>query len=317
MVQAIIDEENENKRIDIAIAEVLKISRSQIKKAIVSGNVKLGDEIITNPKNKAKLNQIYEIELINEQPNFEPDQGELDLIFEDEDIIVVNKPAGLVVHPGAGNYNGTLMNRLIGRYELSNLGGEFRLGIVHRLDKPVSGVMVVAKNNKVHENLANQFHERIVKKEYVAITYGRPANPDGEIESYIARGADRKRMVIKSCGKYAKMKYQIENSSSIAHLCWQKIKKFSDINKSYISKIRCFPETGRMHQIRVQLAYLGCPIIGDDLYSNFKIDQIEEIFKERIALHSQKLSFLHPSTGAELSFSAPEPELFQILENYS
>lgn len=245
---------------------------------------------------------------------------ELDLLFEDDDIIVINKPSGLVVHPAAGHAQDTLVNALIFHTKsLSMKFGEQRPGIVHRLDKETSGVLVVAKNDRAHENLTRQFKERTIHRIYHAVTIGLPKPQKGVIQSYLARhpgdrkkyasvlGPDKKiqttKEPISDIGKWASTTYEVLTSSGGLSYCKLKL------------------ETGRTHQIRVHLSEKGCPIVGDIVYGadkkakalESKNKQVEIKKLNRFLLHATELGFAHPTTGNYLSFSKDWPDEIQDL----
>jgi len=298
----IVPAELSNQRLDQIIAKLCpQYSRSQLQKWIKSGNVLVNGKQL---KAKIKLWEDDKIEIhpeAQEQTVYEPEPIALDIVYEDEDVIVVNKPTKLVVHPAAGNWTGTLVNGLLAHDEsLKNIP---RAGIVHRLDKNTTGLMVVAKTLQAHKSLVDQLQERTVKREYLAMVHGRVIS-GSTIESYMGRHpVDRKRMAVTESGKYAITHYRIEEK--LAHH----------------TLLRVHLETGRTHQIRVHLSYKRWPIIGDPVYGgrprvpkgiSEEARQAIQGFK-RQALHATKLGFNHPATGEAVSWEVPLPDDMQEL----
>ena len=225
----------------------------------------------------------------------------LEVLYEDGDLVVVNKPPGMVVHPGAGTSGGTLVNALLAHCrDLSGIGGTLRPGIVHRIDKDTSGVLVVAKNDRAHQSLSDQFKEHTIKRVYLALVFGSPKGEKGRIESAIGRHpVDRKRMSGKSGrGKHA-----------VTH--WQVLGRFAGI-----TLVRLKLETGRTHQIRVHLSETGHPLVGDPVYggsgrlAGISDPQLKGLIRalDRQALHAKTLGFIHPTTGKYLEFDTDLPE---------
>lgn len=266
---------------------------------------------------KIKKDDWFEIDLPEATPStLQPLDIKLDILFEDKDLIVINKPAGLVVHPAAGHAHDTLVNALIGHTkDLSMKFGEDRPGIVHRLDRDTSGVLVVAKNDKAHENLAQQFKSRSVHRTYLAACIGTPARTEGVIESFLARHpVDRKR--------YSSLQDDerkvIRDKNYEPEIGKWAVTRFNVIKRlpSGISYLQLKLETGRTHQIRVHLSEMGLPIVADDLYGadkkikNIQNSQFKEIVKTfpRFALHASELGFQHPSTDENMFFKVPWPE---------
>lgn len=299
----VIDENNQNKRLDVALANLTLHSRAMIQKIFKQGKIKLNNEPILKLNQKTQLGEIYTLEKLEiSYAHITPDNGALEIIFEDENLMVINKEANLVVHPGAGNPDGTLMNRLVSYCELSDLNGNERLGIVHRLDKGVSGCMIIAKTNQAHENLAKQFFNREIQKEYIAICYGKITSSSGILEDKIERNSkNRKKMAITATGKDSVMGYKVEQI------------KYLDEKNGFLSVVRCFPKTGRMHQIRLQFASRKFPIVGDSLYHTRQNEELVAKLGPRIALHAYGISFKHPVSGEMLRFVAPEPKEFSLL----
>jgi 23S rRNA pseudouridine1911/1915/1917 synthase len=225
----------------------------------------------------------------------------LEILFEDADLVVVNKPAGMVVHPAAGNSTGTLVNALLGHcLDLSGIGGELRPGIVHRIDKDTTGLLVVAKSDRAHQSLSRQFKEHTVKRVYLALIYGSPREDRGKIDAAIGRHpVDRKKM----SGKARHSKQAVTN--------WRVLGRYKGIS---LMQLRL--ETGRTHQIRVHLSEAGFPLVGDQVYggsgrlANIQDPQLRKLIKDldRQALHAKSLGFVHPASGAYLEFDTELPE---------
>ncbi len=240
-----------------------------------------------------------EFSFFESEHSAEPENIPLEVVFEDEDLIVVNKPAGMVVHPGAGRKNGTLANALAHRCaRLSSIGGDIRPGIVHRLDKDTSGVIVAAKNDICHASLASQFSARSVRKEYLALVHGATRKNSGVFSTAIGRSpANRKKM----SGKNA-----VKTRDSVTE--WETVEKFPDW-----TFVKITPKTGRTHQIRVHFSEAGHPVAADAIYSGktakiaLSSGGLAKILK-RQALHAARITFIHPGSGEDAVFSAPLPE---------
>jgi len=284
------EKEDEGKRIDVFLAAELDYTRSYIKKLIVDGLVFVNGKTV-KPSYKVKENDEVVVNIPEaEKIDVLPENIPLDILYEDDDIIVINKPQGMVVHPAPGNYSGTLVNALLYHCKnLSGINGILRPGIVHRLDKDTSGVMVIAKNDKAHISLSNQIKERSVFKKYVAIVEGVIKDEEGKIEAPIGRHpVDRKKMAVIGDGRYALTLYKV-------------LERFKEN-----TLVEAVIKTGRTHQIRVHMAYIGHPVVGDPVYG-FK----KQKFKlEGQALHSRVLGFMHPTKGVYMEFEAPLPEYF-------
>ena len=285
-------------------------SRTQIKTLILNGNVSLDEKEIKDPSYITKENENYFINIIlKQETKHSAENIDLNIIFEDENLIVINKPPNLVMHPAPGNESGTLVNALMHytNNQLSNLDDNSRPGIVHRLDKDTSGILVVAKNNNVHINLAKQFKEHTISRRYKAIVWGTPNNQS--IEGYIERNRkNRKKMSLnnKGFGKYSKTDIKLEKTFGIASI------------------VDCHLHTGRTHQIRLHLTSKNSPIIGDKIYGKSKINQFGKdkntfnkfmILKnfERQALHAYHLGFDHPTSKKRMNFDIEIPEDFKNL----
>ena len=286
-----INEENVGTRIDALITMLEKdISRSAVQRLIEEQNIKVNGKEI---KHSYKMKKDDEIEITvpdAKEIDLKAQDIPLDVIYEDNDIIVINKPKGMVVHPANGNPDGTLVNAImkICKESLSGIGGEIRPGIVHRLDKDTSGAIIVAKNDKAHINLSEQLKNHEVKKTYLALVRGIIKENEATINMPIARSKkDRKKMDVDKDGKEAITHFKV-------------LGRFK--NKYTLLQINL--ETGRTHQIRVHLSHIGYPIIGDEVYSNGK----NEWNVKGQCLHAWKLEFLHPTTGKKISLEAEIPE---------
>ena len=249
-----------------------------------------------------------------------PNKIKLDIEYEDKDLIIINKPKGMVVHPGAGNYKNTLANGLIYKYrnQLSNINGELRPGIVHRIDKETSGLLVVAKNNLAHSKLGKQFSEHSIKRKYLCLVWGVIRPMKGQIKSLISRSKKNRQMMTVS---------DINGKMAITN--YKTIKLFNVKHIPKISLIECELETGRTHQIRVHMKYKGTSLLGDKQYGkrNIKFKNINKDFLERLndlngqALHAKSLGFIHPANGDFVNFNSKPPKAFKnllnLLENLS
>lgn len=281
-------------RLDLFLSEQLAITRSQVKRLVDSELVRVNGEAV---KAGYKLRAGDEIEVtIRPEPemNLEPEPIPLQILYEDEDLAVINKPKGLVVHPGAGNWTGTLVHALLYHLDdLSEEGGSDRPGIVHRLDKDTSGLMVVAKNNSTHAHLSELLKERLMEKHYLALVHGAMRDDEGVIDKPIGRHPkDRKKMAVVEWGREAQTIYRVEE-------------RFS---KYTLVRLRLI--TGRTHQIRVHLASLHHPIVGDPLYGL----KTGNLGADSQLLHACYLAFTHPN-GQHLEFaSSPGPEFWAIVE---
>ncbi len=292
----IITQEFVGKRIDKIISIEEDISRTTVQRLIEESKILLNGKK-TKPSYIVQLDD--EIVIFEDEPketNLKPEDIPLDIIYEDDDILVVNKQKGLVVHPGNGNPNGTLVNAVMAHCKegLSGIGGEIRPGIVHRIDKDTSGLLIIAKNDKAHINLSEQIKNHEVKKTYIALVRGRMKENQATIDMPIARSQkDRTKMAVSRNGKNA-----------VTHI--KVLQKFDEYTLLEVNI-----ETGRTHQIRVHLSQIGYPIVGDMVYSNGKnpfgvVGQM---------LHSSKLEFVHPITGEKMKLEAELPKYFEeVLE---
>ena len=277
-----------SERLDIVLmARHHDFSRSRIKGLIEAGFVKVNGEVVTKAGAKVDESDSLDVFIPPPVPAVpEPEDIPLDVLHEDEHILVLNKPPGLVVHPAPGHLTGTLVNALLAHCPaLGGIGGVSRPGIVHRLDQDTSGVMVVAKTQRAMDVLAN------IVKTYLALVHGTPSPPEGRIETLIGRSPfDRKKMaIVDRNGKVAVTNYRVAASARA------------------VSRVECVIETGRTHQIRVHMASLGCPVIGDRTYGKGALDRRLDPVPARQMLHAWKLRLWHPVKGVEMSFEAPPP----------
>ena len=288
-------------RLDKALASTTDLSRERIKSLIAQGHVQIAGKLAASPSAKIEAGTAYRITLPAPEPlETEAQAIPLDIVFEDAHLIVVNKPAGMVVHPAAGNREGTLVNALLHhcRGQLSGINGVERPGIVHRIDKDTSGLLVVAKSDAAHEGLARQFAEHSITRRYLAVCAGRPNPRDGTVEGRIGRSdRDRKQMAVlppgTTRGKHAVTHYR--TLETLAHA----------------ALIGCRLETGRTHQIRVHCQSIGHPLLGDPVYGRTPKAlkaTLASLGFARQALHAARLGFSHPISGESLDFCAELPE---------
>jgi len=293
----IISESEADQRLDSALAAVVGITRSQARRWIdadrvrvndrsgrASQSVRVGDALDVTPPDLAKS-------------MLEPEAIALDVLYEDEDLIVIDKPAGMVVHPAPGHSSGTLVHALLHHCDnLAGIGGVERPGIVHRLDRGTSGVLVAAKCDEAHRHLAKQFHEHTIDRLYRAVVRGTPSADEGRVDRAIGRHPkDRKRMSVRG------------TAPREAQTVWRVTRRFP---KSQRAALEVFPETGRTHQIRVHLASIGLPIVGDTIYGR---SRNREADLGRPALHAAVLGFVHPRSRKSMRFEAPLPADLTLL----
>jgi len=294
-------------------SQINKLSRTRLQALIRDGQVKLNNIIINNPSKKIKEEDQIKINFPPPKETLiKPNKIPLNILYDDDDIIVINKFPGVVVHPGAGNYENTIVNGLLYKYQnnLSSIGGKLRPGIVHRIDKDTSGVIVVAKNDNSHINLSQQFASHTIKRVYEALVWGSLKPQRGKIQEKISRSIKNRQLmtVRKEKGKMAITNYNT-------------LKIFQNANLPKISLIECQLETGRTHQIRVHMNFKGNPILGDKSYGKLKkkFKKIDPNIEKKInnfnrqALHAKSLGFLHPNTKKEVLFEAKRPRDFDSL----
>ena len=315
-INLIVKEKDKNLRIDVFISNNVKeISRTRIKNLILGKKLKLNNKIILDPSKKVNFND--NIKLIAPEPqksSLKAYKYKLDIIYEDDDLIVLNKPSGIVMHPGAGNFDNTIVNALVNynKNSLSNISGESRPGIVHRIDKNTSGLVVIAKNNYSHENLSLQFSRHSITRVYQLLVWGKIRPSKGKIETLITRSSKNRQMMTVS---HSRGKKAITN--------YQTIELFENKNIPTLSLLECKLETGRTHQIRVHMNYLGNSIVGDDKYKKKfkKIKDIDPLLEASIInlkrqfLHAKTIGFIHPKKNKEMIFHSILPqELESILK---
>ena len=294
-------------------SQINELSRTRLQTLIRDGQVKLNDITISDVSKKIKENDQIKINFPLPKITFiKPKKIPLEILYDDDDIIVINKSPGVVVHPGAGNYEETIVNGLLFKYQnnLSSVGGKLRPGIVHRIDKDTSGVIIVAKNDNAHIRLSEQFSNHTIKRIYEALVWGSLKPQNGKINEKISRSVKNRQLmsVRKEKGKIAITNYKT-------------LKVFQNLNLPKISLIECQLETGRTHQIRVHMNFKGNPILGDRSYgkSKKKFKKIDPNLEKKInnfnrqALHAKSLGFIHPKTKKELFFEARRPKDFDTL----
>ena len=313
-INLIVKNEDKNLRVDVFInKKENEISRTRIKNLILNKKLKLNNKVIEDPSKKISTGDF--LELIIPEPkkaSLKPYKYKLDITYEDEDLIVLNKPAGIVMHPGAGNFDNTIVNALINhdKNSLSNIGDELRPGIVHRIDKNTSGLVIIAKNNQAHEHLSIQFNKHSITRIYQLLIWGKIRPSKGKIETLIARSSKNRQMMEVSGTKGKKA---ITN--------YKTIEIFENKNTPTLSLIECKLETGRTHQIRVHMNYLGNSIVGDDKYKKkfIKIKNIDPLLEKKLInlnrqfLHAKTIGFIHPTKNEEMIFNSILPQELEII----
>lgn len=328
--------ENAGERLDKWLTSWTELSRSRIRALVETGNVRADGNIITKVTSKIRPDVEYAVMVpppVDDTP--QPENIPLDILFEDDYLIVLNKSSGMTVHPAPGSRSATLVNALLYHCadSLSGIGGVMRPGIVHRLDKDTSGVMVVAKTDRTHQGLSKQFAKHSIERIYTCLVRGAPKPRSGQVASRLARSPnDRKKQAVVR-GTFNNIEASDVGRHALTH--YRFVRGFgkalhSSIGTPKISQIDCQLETGRTHQIRVHLSHIGCPLLGDPLYgkqrayatSNHPAEEAVRLavasFK-RQALHARHLGFIHPITKEEMSFDSPVPQdmqhLLDVLEN--
>ena len=316
IINFVVKEYDNNKRIDMILANHDKsLSRTRVKNLILNSKLKINERIIQDPSIKTKLNDKIELEIVEpKKQSLKPYNFKLNIIHEDEDLIVIDKPSGISMHPGPGNYDNTIVNALM-NYDsknLSDIGDELRPGIVHRIDKDTSGLIVIAKNNSTHEKLSIQFSKHTITRVYQTLIWGKLRPQKGTIETFITRSSKNRQIMEVSSSKGKK---------AITH--YETLELFENDKVPTFSFMQCKLETGRTHQIRVHMSYKGNNILGDKKYKKKfkKFKNIDEDLNNKILnldrqfLHAKQLGFDHPRTEERLEFSSNIPnELNDILK---
>ncbi len=312
-INLIAQPEDNNLRVDIFInKKESSLSRTRIKSLILNKKLQLNDKIIESPSHKVLNKDKVNLEIPEpKKASIKPFDFKLNIIYEDDDLLVINKPAGIIMHPGAGNHDNTIVNALMNycKGDLSNIGDELRPGIVHRIDKDTSGLVVIAKNNETHEGLSKQFNKHTIHRIYQLMIWGKLRPRLGKIETLITRSSRNRQLMEVGITKGKKA---ITN--------YKTLEVFENDKTPTLSLVECKLETGRTHQIRVHMSYKGNNILGDDKYKkkfkklkNIDTDLEESLYKlKRQFLHAKTLGFIHPKSGKELEFSSILP---QDLEN--
>ena len=319
-INFIVETNENNLRVDVLInkREVL-ISRTRIKNLILKEKLKLNNKIINNPSKKVAAGDKLSLQIPEpKKASLKPYDLKLNIIYEDKDLLIIDKPAGIIMHPGAGNYDKTIVNALVNydKDSLSTIGDELRPGIVHRIDKNTSGLVVIAKNNETHESLSKQFSEHTITRIYQLLIWGKLRPSNGKIDTFITRSSKNRQLmqVSQSKGKRAITNYKT-------------IEIFENNKTPTLSLVECKLETGRTHQIRVHMTHKGNSIVGDDKYKK-KYKKLKDIdiklenlisTLDRQFLHAKTLGFIHPKTNKEMIFSSILPQelnnLLKMLRN--
>jgi 23S rRNA pseudouridine1911/1915/1917 synthase len=321
-INFIVGTDENNLRLDVFVNKREKlISRTRIKNLILKEKLKLNNVIVISPSKKICTGDKVDLQIPEpKEASLKPYDYKLEIIYEDNDLLIIDKPAGIIMHPGAGNYDETIVNALMhySKGSLSTIGDELRPGIVHRIDKDTSGLIVVAKNNLTHENLSQQFSEHTITRVYQLLIWGKLRPSSGKIDTFITRSSKNRQMmeVSSSKGKRAITNYKT-------------IEIFENDKTPTLSLVECRLETGRTHQIRVHMTYKGNSIMGDGKYKKKykKLKNIDTnlenlIYKlDRQFLHAQTLGFIHPKTNKEMTFTSILPQelenILKLLRNTS
>ena len=313
-IDLIVSKDDHKTRVDLFLIKYNKeISRTRIKNLILDKRLKVNDQIVTNPSKKVLQNDVVNMVIPNpKKTSLKPYKYNLKIVYEDEDLLIIDKPAGIIMHPGAGNYNNTIVNALIDydKDSLSNIGGELRPGIVHRIDKNTSGLVVVAKNNSAHENLSLQFKDHTILRSYQLLIWGKLRPSKGTIQTLITRSKKNRQMMEVS---------SLKGKKAITN--YRTLEIFENKNIPTFSLVECKLETGRTHQIRVHMNYLGNNIVGDNKYKK-KFKKIKNIDDElnkfitnldRQFLHAKTLGFVHPKKKRRMVFRSNLPKELEII----
>ena len=304
-VEIALDASQAGWRLDRALAATIpSLSRERLKVLTKSGALTRDGKAVRDPATKVKGDERFTLAIPDPVPaHNEPQEIPLPIVYEDEHLLVIDKPAGLVVHPAAGNRDGTLVNALLHLCggSLSGIGGVARPGIVHRIDKDTSGLLVIAKHDKAHEGLAKQFASHSIDRRYLAIVSGVPRQAEGTVDAPLARSPqNRKKIAIVSAGR---------GKRAVTH--WKRLELLNDA-----ALVECRLETGRTHQVRVHMASIGHPLVGDPVYGRGKSGHrklLNQLDFKRQALHAAHLGFIHPVTKGRLSFDSALPSDMQEL----
>ena len=316
IINLIVEKNNQKKRVDIFLSKYEeKISRTKIKNLIEKGYLKINNLKVLVPSKKVSVKDKVKLEVPElKKLEIKPYKYKLDIIYEDNDVMVINKPSGLVVHPGAGNFDNTLVNALINydKKNLSSINGELRPGIVHRLDKDTSGVIIVAKNNFAHTYLSKQFNEHSIDRKYIALVWGKLRPQKGEIKTFITRSSKNRQLMDVS-----------QTKGKLAITNYKTIEIYENSRVPTLSLVEYKLKTGRTHQIRVHMKFKGNPILGDKSYKK-KLKKLKDVDPElneiikkinRQCLHAKSLGFFHPTKNQRLFFESKLPnDLHKIVK---
>ena len=316
IINLLVSPEEKNQRVDVFInKKKTLLSRTRIKNLILKKKLKLNNKNIINPSKKVSTGDTLSLEIPEpKKASLTPYNFKLKIVYEDDELLVIDKPAGIIMHPGAGNYDKTIVNALIHycKDNLSSIGDELRPGIVHRIDKDTSGLVVIAKNNYSHEKLSDQFNKHTINRTYQLLIWGKLRPQSGSIKTFIKR-SDKNRQLMEA--STTKGKSAVTN--------YKTLEVFENDKMPTLSLVQCKLETGRTHQIRVHMSYKGNNILGDKKYKK-KFKKLKNINKElenlilkleRQFLHAKTLGFVHPNSGKEVEFSSILPhELENILK---